>query len=444
MDEKEKEEIQLLIDTLNKLFYDIKSNGGPPEFKKFVSQKKRTGDVGLSYNNVRLWLNTLIDLKKDLEEEKSSALVNLAKEKFKKYIPKVEFFKSKVQHFIEEKTAQIDDQRVFTIYTYHEVKRTKEPLLQLGVLFLHRDDTVDYYNPIEAPVKKFSGTFKITKGNIAIVDLDSIGNVDVKMQMQIYYREENLADLFLGSYMTYHNDRIVRGSLVATQFTNEKKVESFLTGYNSNKAKLAQISPVILEFLSIRKYSYKRVPDEIYSIAALEKFLSSDFHENPEKRFIEGEKPSIIIASPNSSISSEVFSKNQSIIDKVKNSIEARFPGKLEIYIKSEQMPLDYKDAIAPPSLKYIQRTRIFFLVYTSTSKASFSLVQLGWAMAYCKQIVIIYQKDSLSDNILRLDTFKNLFTFYQIGDLQKEETEKQILGIIRRTIIGSLKEYLK
>jgi len=432
-----------LVNTLEDLILRIREHGGKAHFKEFVAERKEGNEPGLSYTNIRVWIRNLKGIRETLQKEKSEALVNAAIIDLKKYESNVKFFQEKVEEFVKVRMVHNRNARKFEIYTYQELRRKKEPFIHVGLLEIKEEANAWYYCAQELPVRSYSGDFILTKDDIGVFNLSSVGNLEVNVQMQVYFRDQSAAELFLGSYLTYENGRIVRGTLVLVPVDESVDLEPYVARFDKKVPSLTDIEPTILEYLSIRKFSYRRVPDQIYTKAQLREFLNGEFHESPGKRFIESIRPEIIIASPNSSISSESFEKNQSIIDTFKKSIETTFPGKLNVYIRNEQMPEFYKEATAPPSIKHIQKTRMFFLIYTPADKASFSLVQLGWAMAHCKQIVVIYQKGSLSSNILRLNMFKDLFNFYEVQDLQQKKTQEHILGIIRKTIIGSLRNYL-
>ena len=101
-----------------------------------------------------------------------------------------------------------------------------------------------------------------------------------------------------------------------------------------------------------------------------------------------------------------------------------------------------------PVTIQRLQTTRFFILIYTRSEKASFSLVELGWALAHAKVIMIFYEKHSVSERIETLDAINDSLAdknnkrmhVKEITDVKTSFDE--ICNEIEKNIKNNLKEY--
>ncbi len=82
--------------------------------------------------------------------------------------------------------------------------------------------------------------------------------------------------------------------------------------------------------------------------------------------------------------------------------------------IVSQDDKANYEHSL--PKINEIQKTSLFVLIYPKIERASFSLIQLGWALAHARSIIVFYEEGTLTENTLRLQSigvsfiqFKNI-----------------------------------
>ena len=76
-------------------------------------------------------------------------------------------------------------------------------------------------------------------------------------------------------------------------------------------------------------------------------------------------------------------------------------------------MDLNLTDA-----LQDLRKTRFFVLIYTKTDIGSYSLVQLGWALAHCKVVLVFYEEGSISEHVKSIPerAFMQSFQDLEVG----------------------------
>ena len=183
--------------------------------------------------------------------------------------------------------------------------------------------------------------------------------------------------------------------------TREMSPNPGLLSFRTNPDTFYNVSSIIRRYLLSKRHNYYKAPRDIHTLEELSKFLNGH-EENWESRFIEEYIPKLFISSPGLSIGKEAFSKNKEVIDKILGRINTSLNDLVKINIYNNQTPI--KD-LNPRTLFLIKKTRFFVLIHTKTDKGSYSLVQLGWALAHCKSVMIIYEKGSISDHIFTLSS---------------------------------------
>ncbi|MEQ9007029.1 MAG: hypothetical protein RLP12_04030, partial [Ekhidna sp.] len=139
--------------------------------------------------------------------------------------------------------------------------------------------------------------------------------------------------------------------------------------------------------------------------------------------------PRLFIASPKTSLSGEER-KHEEFVEKIYSDIENKFGKDLEVRLRKHDM--EAEELASYDNLKYLEKTKFFILVLNSTNQASFSLVQLGWAMAHCKHCMVVFNPNNVSS---RFSKAKNVgFVPREYNDPENEYNEiiKDILDFIQ------------
>lgn len=241
--------------------------------------------------------------------------------------------------------------------------------------------------------------------------------------------------LVVGIFTNYAPYKIRSGSLVLEKITSEDKLIGIepieaCPKYNPNGYQF--IPDYVQDYLYEKTPNYGSVPQNIGDKTTLVRF-NNDRHrldvENRDKRFFDFETPKLFIAAQQTSFSSgndQYLQENTVVQDVIKLLSDKR---KDVDVVQREKSDLSKVDLGSFTSLVELKRTKYFVLIVTRHEKASFSTVMLGWAMAYCMHILVLYREDTVSDRFLALSKLK--IDREKIEDFDPESVMLQITRFI-------------
>jgi hypothetical protein len=438
MKDHQKDRIGDLISRIKKCQNQIRSSGGFPELKKFIGRKKK-GEPGISSSSLNTWIKKLRDLR-ELGLSHESGLTALQVEQVDEYEDKIYYLENKVKEFSKRPGSPNVTRQAFFVYHLYMGRDGKEPKLGRSILKIKNDNSVVFKNVPDGISVDYFGSDYTAREDRIVFNLESQSG-DKTIHLKIYCSDINRDKVFLGAFLTYEYHHIIHGTVVLEPVPDGEEAQPLMLSNTQNPQIFNSVNPFVREYLSFRRYSYKRVPKDIRNYKPLENFLYREAQEKPIRRFIEKTRPTVFIASPNSSVDKEKFKNNQRLIEKLKSRLRSRFSEKIEISNKRTKYSELLKEVTPPPSFRILQRSRFFILIYNETDQGSLSLVQLGWAMAHCKEVMLFYQKGSISLNIRRLNNL-GVYT-YQFDNLELEDDFEDVAGKIERKIAASLRHLL-
>jgi hypothetical protein len=172
----------------------------------------------------------------------------------------------------------------------------------------------------------------------------------------------------------------------------------------------------------------------------LKHFVENGYQEDTQARFCEISKPSVFLSSPVFSLNDSSFKKLNALVDELKSNLTKKYGEKLHFRNLPSLQYSYWETAHAPISIRSLQTTRIFILIYVPTETGSYSMVELGQAIQCCKRVIVFYKKGSLSQNMERLRAIGVQMISFE--DLAKEL--KYIQESIETELGLSLGEYVK
>lgn len=210
--------------------------------------------------------------------------------------------------------------------------------------------------------------------------------------------------ILFGSYSTYDTDDLYSGSLVFERI-DEKGVLTdnikppLAISYDENPKDFEEIDESVIEYLSLARDNHLFTDGPLGSFNELKKWVET---ENPfslcERRFFDYSKPRLFIACPQTSLK-ETDDRHKNLIEKLEKDLREKYESNLDITVKNQKGVSGELSSFE--NLKYLQRTKYFILILDEVKKATFSLVQLGWAMAYCKHILVFYKDNTVSSRFI-------------------------------------------
>lgn len=406
MEKSDEEELVTLFNELEKTIAIINSLKG-----KFIDYDRwldtyKNGHRGLKNSVCR-------SARRDLD-----ALINTKQPRHKRFsiVRKAKDVNNSMREYIcYHDQANFVDQK-FLLYFHVRVSR-KNPALGKVVLETFRHHKAKLYNVEGAHSPNYTGEFKIYNSTVVIFDFEAI-KTKRKMHMKVVYSslEQNI---MLGAYNTFEYNHITAGSVLLQRVeTNQESLDTspMYMSHLTNKQDFLQVPQAIRRYLATTEYNYYKVPEGVSSLDELDTFVSRHrAFTSTLVNFFDVEIPNIFIATPITSTEKISYEKTLQIIA---DELSTRCIN-VNIHFSIDRESR-LNNALSQITLGTLATTRIFILIIGQTQKSSFSLVQLGWALAHCRRIIIYFKNDSISDHIQALDSVHNV-TLRRYNDITQD-----------------------
>ena len=401
---------------------------------------------GMSLEEIRT-KNKNPDLQIDDAMDEAEKRINLA----------YEFMDYKSEWYLKH---NLDGLICYAYFLYYPSGRNHEALLGCANLSVGKNNIAEFKNTGLTGSVNYQGPaqpYLDMDHGIIIFDLESDKH-GRKLHIKAFC-EEKEQQVMLAMFTTYEDNRVQSGTILL--FNPNAKVDgdtktlklleemtrdiSGVPGcYNflSKSDEFKKIPPVIRDFFRLRNNNYHRVFKEVDTLLKLEEKINAyEPHEHKNTWFLEKEKPEIFIASPILGSPNDNDSLFKTIVDDLNN--EPNFAERLYINYSDKDSGYNKDGGMEPiKNLEYLKSVRVFILFLEEMQQASFSLVQLGWALSYSKQVILVYKKDCISERILALDKHI-LFPVEFTGKLTPELWRKKLKSKVAEEIRKSCKKLL-
>lgn len=373
--------------------------------------------------------------RKELFELSEQAKNNFIDENFDFDMDK-EVFRAKVfipiaKQYISSLTHPLANKTWF--FYFLEVGNTKYdfyPRLGRGLLKTYEKFQAKLNNVPDAFSRDYEGEYHTITDNVIFFDLNTKG---YKKRLHIKIRFEHPDDeIQLGTYSTFDRSRVVSGSVLLEQITSkelsDEEIKPLLVSSIDEPKKFKEINSSIRRYLESKSKNYYKVSNSIINLDTLENYIKSLDHpkeEDIENRFLELERPIVFISTPQTALD-----KNQSIIVEDtpnKKSIIQKLKDKFQnLEIKYENTDVFQNNGINDPyrNLKLLQRSRYFIIILAKADTMSFSLIQLGWAIIYCKHVLVLYEDGAISSRLQTLEAVNTNIKCKTISKINGSEDE--------------------
>ncbi len=389
------QEMKNILEQLKISLDIVKNTGGYNEFDKWRADrkefKKGLSRASVQYNaknDIERTVNRNIKSEDDFLVPVNLELRNriFTAERFVEAIENYQVFKVKFQR---------PDQLYYKAYFFYHLEETEEP--ELGMSLISIQQTKAYLHNVKDDISSdYEGDIEHLQDNGLFFDMSSVTK---KISIHIKVNCSNLSNdnIMLGAYISFEDNHITQGSILleATDKLEEPKIYSLFR----NKEELENnVNPNILSYLALKKYNFAKVKRNVVNETRLERFVQQDFKENFKTRFIDYAVPKMFMAVPTEVLLNQnTKSVIHQIIEGVQNennNIDVRINDGTDEKLRAIEKP---------PSFVQLQRCRFFVLFCFKGAQYSLSTVQLGWAMAYCKRVIVFYEEGGLSANFLKL-----------------------------------------
>ena len=297
--------------------------------------------------------------------------------------------------------------RDFRLYYFHMDKNTPEP--EMGRL------QVNIINEKRVTIKNFNDKRHFygeiyEEMNSLVINADNRRKVN-KVTIHMKFNSNDYDNpLHLGAYITYEEGEIRTGAMIMVKDTykldpakGSNLVDSIKSANLDKKdqLKLVEEEKQILRYLQRRSKSFLRIPSSVQNFDALMKRsdqLNMKEITNPLRRFISSKTKKVHLASP----SNFVFDDSSNL--EMLHNIRKRLGSLADVVIPLEETEKYDVDELDPvKTFSGMENTDVFVLIYTNTDHASFSLVELGYAIHACKKCMLFHEGPSLSNQMKAL-----------------------------------------
>jgi|GEM_PF-6655356 len=331
----------------------------------------------------------------------------------------------------------------FVYFVYSKKKQT--PQIGRAILDYLDGNEAKLTNVPHITSKAYTGRY-YNHERIIYFDLDNADRN--KLHIKIECPEEANQEIALGAYCTYESNHIVTGTLIFQKIEDEVpeagKATPELLSYNSkgdSRKIFEKIPACIKKYLCVKNLNYHSIPYEIYTLEELNKHIDN-FNPFDEKRranrFIESDKPTIFISVPSVSIKKNT-SADAEFIESIIGQLREEFKEEATLVEKHSEW-ISPLNKVPGKSLKQLREVSIFILIISSVDVASFSLVQLGYAIAHCKRVLVFFkesaEKKTVSERMKSLGSVGVETIMY--SDLNIEFSEKYT------RLSDKIREYLR
>ena len=405
------------------------------EFRSWINREenKKYQKTGIKRTTIETAITEFKRLNNRIEKGSKLDPESLSwRKKIETYKNKAVIFKQAVDEFLSEvPTNDPFFLKVWVLYFFHIPKYEIEPRLGKAVLRGLSPGYAKLENIESSIASYYSGNYRKIDNRIYVLDLNSPkGNQN--LHIKVHYSAPKRDELLIGSYLTSENNNITRGTIIlAKPENNSDQIPEDLSFFDSN-GRFQSVHPLIRRFLLLKKHNYFKLPSSIHTYKELERFLKSH-RETWGNRYLEEPEPRLFLSTPGLSISEETFYQNKVFIDKLVENLKTSIGDLVDIRIHNNRM--SDKEIASPQTLVNLKNTRFFVLIYTKTEIGSYSLVQLGWALAHCKVVMLFHEEGSISEHILTIP--KNVVTS---SFKSLEESTSKIQKLIEIEVSRSLK----
>lgn len=446
MNESFKSEIRGLISSYKSLLTKIKNEGkGKDDFAKWVTSN--------GYDQSGFKPSTIYRRRQKLREVLEDSDNSTFKEDYIEIVNEnknhLHLLEPIVSDYLEQIVLESNTDLKRTWYVYHFDNKDnldQEPKLARLVLRTTGKGKANLSN-IDSG-SDYTGRFYKTKNKTIFFNLRSEEDDREALSgahIRAYFKDLENDKILLGAYITYEGHRIVNGSVVLQSIKNNSDAKPLSLSFNHNSEEFFKVDWAIRKYLSLKRYNHSSTRNDIQSIDRLKIFLDKNVFQKKESRFIEYELPKVFIANPKMAKKfDKEISKDNVILQKLKEDLDKRFnpneKSKKINFLKQDSIFKSLQNEPFPITLAPLQRTRFFILIYTGSEQGSFTLVELGWALAHSKTVMVFYKEGTLSERILTL--YRMGVTFIPFNNLETD-MKKIIYPKIEKEIILDLGKYI-
>lgn len=256
------------------------------------------------------------------------------------------------------------------------------------------------------------GTYTFLTDDVAFFDLKAKHSNKVLHIKTAFRSVED--EIMLGNYTSFDRQRVYSGTVVMQSIPEgliaQKKLTPALLSHRNRPSEYGEVHYGIKSYLRLKSQNYNLVPKPIPTLNGLRDFTEAHpVISNTEKRFLEREKPLVFVATPQTAIIDDAKPEKSSV---------GRLIERINVVVEDNNCELlhltdSYETLKVMEGMKALKATRFFIIIIDDITKASFSVLQLGWSLAFVKRVKVIYKEGTVSEKFQALDQLGVQMTSY-------------------------------
>lgn len=313
--------------------------------------------------------------------------------------------------------------KAWYMYFFHYNAHGRVRLARV-VLIISEQGRVEVENLQDHISENYIGTFQLVNNRTGIFELRGENQHRKKLYIQAIMGAVP-TEIALGAYVTYEHNTVVSGTLVLELIQNTKNLDLTprLLSWKENVEIFDNVNPTIRKFLSVKGMNYIKLPDDVFSLNILESRMDN-YKPKKHVQFFDPDRPMIFISSPTNSISAEVHAKNSKNILVIKKQIEDAIP-EVEVYYPGQDQWNTQEHTTYLDHLNMLPYVRFFVLIHPEPNAASASIIEMSWALIYCKTVMLFYKKGTIPKRTTDLSSsYLNVTVTREIEDLEAEHLD--------------------
>ncbi|MBL7681767.1 MAG: hypothetical protein JNK00_00285 [Flavipsychrobacter sp.] len=323
---------------------------------------------------------------------------------------------------------------IYFLY-FRDGKDKNEPLIGRGTLTINKENKVLLTNTSQDSSVDYNGRYipdNDMSNGITTFNLES-DEKGRRLHIKVHCMGRT-QEIMVGQYCTYENSRIAMGDLLFEKIMpGERPKTKGVFSFVNNQDEFNLIHPTIKNFFSLKNYNYQQVFQNVDTLDKLQaKIDSHNRFDNKRSNFLEKSVPEAMVASSNSSMNDETLAR---VVDDLGKCFQGKVTFTTDKIFDENERP----NPLA--NLKKLRTKRFFIIILTEVNKLSFSHIQLGLALAYCKHVIVVCKPDLISKTIKELRNNRLVKMIYFKDDFFKEWDEQD--SSLKSDLISELKDNL-
>ncbi|MEO0899392.1 MAG: hypothetical protein AAFY71_23475 [Bacteroidota bacterium] len=430
------EQLDKIIEDLEKLLEDLKR----PPFKGFGDFRDWVISSNKIQNTTNITRSGFHELFHELKRAKIAGRTYTKKE-WDQYVRIIEAFNLYRGEILEkEKLSERTNTEEFYGYSwlgyfFHSSIHSEAKMGRIR-LTVSRSGEVILHNISGGLSPTYIGSFNLIRDSIGIFDLRCSEMPSKRLFFQVTMGPSP-RELALGIYLSHwNNTSIMSGTIVLELITDTtKNIDSKLLSYRHESEEFFAVDPAIRRYLSRKNLNQIKLPNAVYSKKDLRAMLTK-YRTNKRSLFFNEDKPTLFLSTPTNSISEERFQKNKESIDFILSAIQETIPD-LKIIFGGKRRTVIEKTSFLD-KMEHMKRTQFFVLIHDSPEAKSASIMELAWALIFCKVVIVFYKEGAIPELLPHLHNSRrlNYFTAIPINSLNQEKEkikDKMIIELLHQ-----------